>query len=76
MKTIEDEKIFMNNNQASDLVDISKGQRKIENKLFNIKRNVNGSINSYKAHIIVKCNMQKKVGYDETLSLIIKMISA
>ena len=74
---LEDEMKSMRINQVWSLIDLSLGRKAIENKqILKIKCKVDGSIDRYKAHLVVNgYTQQEGIYYETTFSLIVRFIS-
>ena len=71
---MNDEMESMRTNQVWDLVDLPLGRKAIGNKwVLKIKRKADGSIERYKARLVVKGYTQKEgVDYKETFSPVVR----
>lgn len=73
-KAIESELKSLHDNDTWELVELPKGRKAIPSKwIFRIKTNPDGSIDKYKARLVVKGYSQKKnIDYYETFSPVVK----
>lgn len=72
MSTMRDEMNSTKKNQV--LVDLSSGRKSIRNKwVLKIKHKADGSIDKYKARLVVKGYIQKEsIDYEETFLLVVR----
>ena len=72
---MEEEMHALSDNETWDLVDAPKGVKPIGCRwVFKVKYNTDGSVNRYKARLVVKGYAQKPdIDYDETFALVAKM---
>ena len=77
IKAMEEEMNSMKSNHVWDLVDLSLGRKTIGNKwVLNIKREVNETIDRYKARLLAKgYTQQERIDYKETFSLVVRFAS-
>src|SRR5436189_933923 len=76
-KAMQEEMESMWTNQVWDLVDLPTGRKAIGNKwVLKIKRNSDGSIERYKARLVVKGYTQREgIDYEETFSPVVRFAS-
>ena len=74
---MKDEMDSMAKNQVWELVDLPPGRKTIGNKwVFKIKRKADGSIDKYKARLVVKGYTQREgIDYEETFSPVVRFVS-
>jgi hypothetical protein len=77
IKAMEEEMESMKINQVWDLVDLPSGRRSIGNKwVLKIKRKADGSIERYKARLVVKGYTQEEgIDYEDSFSPIVRITS-
>ena len=76
-KAMEEEMESMRSNQVWELVDLPKGRKAIGNKwVLKIKRKADGTIDKYKARLVVKGYTQRLIlDYEETFSPVVRFTS-
>ena len=77
IKAMEEEMNSIKSNHVWDLFDLSLGRKTIGNKwVLNIKREVHGIIDRYKARLLAKgYTQQEGIDYEETFSLMVRFAS-
>ena len=77
MTAMQEEMSSMDKNNVWELVDLSPGRKTIGNKwVLKVKRKEDGSIDKYKARLLVKGYTQREgIDYEDTFSLVVRFAS-